>query len=93
MVDKNEILEYAKEVKEEHPDTSKEEMRKILEAKFVHEEDPLKKASAPTAGAVNNPMDWLRGLRKIFKGASQYVDDDRASGIKKMIDGVLEIIF
>lgn len=95
MVDKNEILEYAEDIKEERPDTSKEEMRKFLEAKFIHDKDPREMAAVrgKALGAMNNPMDWLRGLAKVFKGASQYVDDNRASGIKEMIDGVLEIIY
>lgn len=95
MVDKNEILEYAKKIKEERPETTKEEMRELLEAKFIRKTDPLQIAAVrgTSLGAVHNPLDWLRGLGKLFSGAANVLDGNEPEGMKEMIDGVLEILY
>lgn len=95
MVDQNEILDYARRIKEERPDTSKEEMQEFLEAKFLRDQDPLEAAAANgiALGAVQNPMDWLRGLGKILGGIKKWGNDKNEEAIRDLIDGVLEILY
>lgn len=95
MVSQNEVLKFARRIKKERPNTSKKEMRKFLEAKFIHGNDPFEAAAAQgiTLRAVDNPMDWLKGLGKILKGIGKLLGDKDPEGARDCIEGALEILY
>lgn len=95
MVNKKEVLEYGKRIKKERPETTREEMRELLAARFIHDEDVFVHASAQGVmlGAVNDPIDWLHGLSKVLRGIAKWFGGNQAGAIQDVIDGVLDILF
>jgi hypothetical protein len=59
IVAHEEVLDYARRVKKARPRISRKEMHALLQANFLHGKDALAEGRM---GAVNNPMDWLKGL-------------------------------
>ena len=57
-----EVLVYAKNVKERYPEIKADEMKKALEAKFVGGKDVLQLA---TVGCICNPISDYRALLSI----------------------------
>ena len=90
---KAEVLEYAREIKRERPSSTTEELRQLLQARFVYKVDALAQAHAQglTIGMINNPGDWLRGLLAITRGILRIIDKD-TNGITEIIEGVVTIV-
>ena len=94
-VTKEEIFVYARHYKLEKPSASAEELRSILQARFIEGRDVLKEAAARgvTVGAIANPVDWIRGIALMLSGiAKLWQDQPDMTGIKDMIDGVVVIV-
>lgn len=93
MATKEDILEYAREAKAQRPSLTDDELRGILRARFVDGSDPIG-AAAPMGGlgAINNPLDWVRGLAAIFRGIARLWGKKDVRGVMDIIEGVVLIV-
>lgn len=83
-VSKEEVLAYAYECKKNNPGITSDELRALLRGKFM--------APDAGAGAIANPMDWFRGLFRIYGGLIRLLDENDQQGIADIIEGVLIIV-
>ena len=82
------ILAYAKKIKSANPSISREELQKILEAKFIYSKDILLYPKA-----IDNAMDWIMGLASIAEGlVSIFKDKNKEEGIRRIVAGVVIIV-
>lgn len=96
MTTKEEVLEYARECKRLRPQITDDELRVLLEAKFISGVNPFTELAAPVTvlGAVANPLHWFVGLSSIFRRIHRLwaTSGKDIAGIKDIIDGVVIII-
>lgn len=86
MVEQNKVLKYARRIEEERPETTEDEMRQFLEAKFLHDKDVLASGSP---GVMMNPAQFLRDVRKIVTGFGHYLSGDNEDGKEEIVEAVL----
>lgn len=87
-VSKAEILAYAYECKRSNPSITSDELRTVLQERFIERNRPQIQA----VGLASNPMDWLHGLRLIFGGLARLLDDKEPQGAADIIEGVITIV-
>lgn len=90
---KTQVLAYAREIKRERPSVTTEELRQLLQTRFLYGVDPLAQAASQgiTIGAVKNPIDWLAGLLAVARGITRLLGKD-LGGVYEIIEGVLVIV-
>ena len=92
MVTQDAVLAYARAVRQQKPTMESDELRAILEARFIDGKDPLKDSETLSFGVVSNPIDWIRGLSRIFAGLEKWFARRYINGIEDIIRGVLIIV-
>lgn len=91
MVGHAEVLSYGREWMKLHPETTADDLRAVLIARFAEAKDPVNPADY-LQGAFFEFRDWLRGLPLIFAGLNQLFGNDDYKGIFKIIEGVVIIL-
>ena len=91
-----EVLAYARKLRSVSVNMPRGEMRELLEARFLHNQDYFASRGGgfgSTIGAVDNPIDWLKGGIKILSGVKSWFDGDETAAVRQVIDGVLIILY
>src|SRR5262249_10993331 len=93
-VTKSEVLKYARTIKKERPKVTEKELRAFLRSKFIDGVDgqAVARAMGVTAGLINDPIDWLKGLLRIARGVRRLWKHRDLKGIEEIIEGVIIIV-
>src|SRR5688500_13500370 len=89
----HEVLKYARRIQDERPSISKGDLDSLLRARCLHGKDVFTLSRVARVGAINNPVDWLRGLGLSLQGATMlFREKPDVVGVAKVIEGVLQIL-